>query len=65
MSHPCPCCAKVSGLYDLTCLACCARLVLSARPSRLQQEVMLAAIERQRDAPKRAAILAVVEKAKK
>ena len=34
------------GGYDLACLPCCARLVLSARPSREHARGMLAAIER-------------------
>lgn len=34
------------GTYRMDCLACCARLVLSARPSRPHAGAMLAAIER-------------------
>ena len=34
------------GTYRMDCLACCARLVLSARPSRDHARAMLAAIER-------------------
>ncbi len=41
----------------MSCLACCARLVVSAWPSAHQVEAMLAAIARFRDAPGRDAIL--------
>lgn len=34
------------GTYRMDCLACCARLVLSARPSRPHAGAMLAAIDR-------------------
>ena len=34
------------GGYDLACLPCCARLVLSAHPSRPHAGAMLAAVER-------------------
>lgn len=34
------------GTYRMDCLGCCARLVLSARPSRPHAGAMLAAIER-------------------
>ncbi|OZB41612.1 MAG: hypothetical protein B7X60_11315, partial [Polynucleobacter sp. 39-45-136] len=47
----------VSGVYQFQCLACCVRAVASARPSRIHQEAMLAAIARTRDAPSRQAIL--------
>lgn len=67
----CPSCAiriakteslfPLSGLYVLGCLHCVAALVLSARPSRLHQEAMLAAIARSRNAPSREKILAVVK----
>lgn len=46
------------GVYDLkSCLTCCARLVLSARPEKRFQEAMLAAIAMQKGAPNRAQIL--------
>lgn len=50
----------MSGAYQLTCLHCCARLVLSTQPDRLQASVMLAAIARQPGDPDRADILALV-----
>jgi len=58
----CPACEsskqrRHSGAYHLACLECCVRLVLSTHPSKRQAAVMLAAIERFRDAPGRAAIL--------
>ena len=45
-------------MYVLACLSCAIRLVKSARPSRLHQESMLAAIARSRNAPSRESILA-------
>ena len=45
------------GVYDTTCIACCARLVISARPNKRFQEAMLAAIAMQKGAPNRAQIL--------
>ena len=41
----------------MVCLPCCVRLVLSARPSREQAQVMLATIARFPGAPGRAEIL--------
>ena len=52
-----------SGLYALVCLHCAAALVLSARPSRLHQEAMFAAIARVRNAPTRNAIIAAIKDA--
>lgn len=52
-----------SGLYTLTCLACCIRLVLSTHPSRERAAAMLAVIERGPHAPPREAILAGVREA--
>lgn len=34
------------NVYHLNCIKCCARLVISARPSRRHQEAMLAHCER-------------------
>ena len=45
------------GVYDATCPACCARLVISARPNKRFQEAMLAAIAMQKGAPEREQIL--------
>lgn len=56
----CQDCAK-PYTHNLHCTQCCARLVASARPSRSQQEAMLAAIARLgsplNPVPTRAAIL--------
>ena len=46
-----------SGLYHLDCLDCCARLVMSARPCRRNQEAMLQLIESGRDRPTRESVL--------
>ena len=45
------------GVYNLKCIACCARLVISARPSKPLQEGHLAAIARQTGSPSRQDIL--------
>jgi hypothetical protein len=36
----------IHGGYQMDCLQCCARLVVSARPLRQQQQALLAAIAR-------------------
>ena len=64
---PCPACEAArtkphSGAYHFGCLHCCARLVISAHPSKRQASVMLAAIERFRGAPGRAEILECVRR---
>lgn len=64
----CPACESFaqrpsSGAYRMQCLDCCARLVLSARPSRDQAAVMLDAIARYPDAPRREQITAAVKAA--
>lgn len=46
------------GGYAFACLECCARLVVSAHPSKPQAAVMLAAIARFPGAPSRSDILA-------
>jgi len=63
--QPCKACQaastnQVSGLYQMHCLRCNARLVASARPSRQHQELMLEAIARARSPHGRAEILACV-----
>jgi hypothetical protein len=51
---------KLSGLFDLRCLECCARLVISAHPDKRQAGAMLAAIARFKGAPGREQILECV-----
>jgi hypothetical protein len=53
-----------SGIYASDCLHCAVALGLSARPSRLHQEAMFAAIARARNVPTRNAIIAELEKIK-
>lgn len=53
-------CDQPRGLYDLKCLDCCARLVLSARPCKAKAAVMLEAIKRIPGAPTRADVLDAV-----
>lgn len=45
------------GVWNATCLGCCVRVVVSARPDRALQEAMLASIARHPKAPKRELIL--------
>ena len=51
------------GGYQMQCLACCARLVQSARPSKALAAGMLAAIERSKLAPTRETILKAIRTA--
>ena len=44
----------------MTCVRCCAALVLSAHPSKPQAEAMLSAIARHPESPGRASVLACV-----
>lgn len=44
----------------MQCLQCCARLVLSAHPSKQQAHAMLAAIARYESAPSRQDVLSCV-----
>ena len=53
----------LSGMYALGCLNCAAALVLSARPSRLHQDAMIASIVRNRNGLSRAAVIAAVKDA--
>ena len=55
---------RFAGAYDLKCIACCARLVKAARPSRSRQESMLEVIARTRGAPTRKAVLDFLESEK-
>lgn len=52
-----------SGLYQVDCLQCCARLVLSARPDKRKAEVMLAVIARHNGAPPRGEVLQAIRAA--
>jgi hypothetical protein len=51
----------LSGLYSMTCIQCCARLIRSARPLKHAQQSMLAAIAKHPDAPKRSDILQAIK----
>lgn len=59
---PCPCCNAFAtnplcGSYLMSCVQCCARLVLSGRPLRSHQEGMLAVIQRRSGRPIKADVL--------
>lgn len=61
----CPACESaakkpLSGIYQFTCVQCCARLVLTAHPNKRQASALLAAILRFNQAPGRAEILECV-----
>ena len=53
----------VGGSYNLACLPCCVRLVLSAYPDKRQASVMLAAIGRFEGGPDRDVVLSEVRAA--
>ncbi len=62
MEITCPDCTTSStnpthGVYNLECVMCCSRLVVSLRPSKLHQESMLEVIRRVKGSPSRQAIL--------
>lgn len=51
------------GVYLLTCVQCCARLVVSARPNKAHQEAMLIVIARTHGAPSRQRVLDCIKEA--
>lgn len=53
----CECGAKVGGWYQASCLECCARLVLTARPSKRHAGCLIGALLRFPGNPGREAIL--------
>lgn len=55
------CASGLRGAYDLNCVACCARLVISARPSKKHQESMLAAIAGYKDGPTREQVIEAIK----
>lgn len=61
----CPNCAQAAarplwGGYTTTCVHCCARLVVSARPLRHAQEAFFAMFERRIDGPTKADIIRAI-----
>lgn len=57
-------CEHVGNIYDLKCLDCCVRLVMSARPSKVHAAGLLACIERTPGTPSRAEIIEALKGAK-
>ncbi len=62
----CPACHATQarphcGAYNLRCVACCARLVVSARPLRHAQEGLLACITRHPENPSKADVLNAIK----
>ena len=51
------------GAYYLRCVACCAALIISARPNRDAQEAFFACITRRRENPSKEAIIAAIKQA--
>jgi hypothetical protein len=49
------------GAYNLRCVRCCARLVMSARPNRKAQEAMLLCITRRPENPQQSDILKAIK----
>ena len=56
-------CDQPRGVYDLMCLDCCARLVLSVRPDKAKAGAMLAVIERMPGSPARTEVIGAVKAA--
>ena len=65
MEPTCPACQAhqsnpLSGLVQMACPHCCARLVAKTRPDKAQAKAMLAAIARHPGSPPRALVLQLV-----
>ena len=56
-------CDQPRGVYQLQCLDCCARLVMSAHPDRRAAGMLMAAIERYKGAPAKADVVEAVRSA--
>ena len=54
-------CYQPRGVYQLQCLDCCARLVMSAHPDRRVAGMLMAAIERYKGAPAKADVAQAVK----
>jgi len=46
-----------TGVYNLKCLPCCARLIVSARPSKQHQQALFHTISQLKEAPTQEAII--------
>lgn len=49
-----------SGLYNFSCVQCCARLVATTKPDKAKAKAMLEAIARFKPSPPRPTILAAL-----
>ena len=56
-------CSQPRGVYDLACLDCCVRLVMTAHPNKRVAGALMAAIERHKGAPARADVVEAVRAA--
>ena len=56
-------CDQPRGVYDLNCLDCCTRLVMSAHPNRPLARALMASIERHKGAPAKSAVVQSIEAA--
>lgn len=69
MSCPCKDCWRATltphwGGFNMACIGCCARLVLSCSPDKQQAEAMLGAITMRPGRPTRKEVLAAVRERK-
>jgi hypothetical protein len=55
-------CDQPRGVYDLNCLDCCTKLVMSAYPNKRVAAVLLESIDRYKGAPSRAEVVESVGK---
>lgn len=64
----CPACLRAialpikGGRYNFTCVHCCARLIVHARPLKPQQEGHFSAISRLPTAPKKEQIIGAIQR---
>lgn len=61
----CKMCDGYPGLYDVKCLDCCVRLVMSTKPDKQLAAAMLQSIEMFPGAPKRSEILSKIKDLKR
>ena len=54
-------CSQPRGVYDLSCLDCCARLVMSAYPDRPLARALMASVERHKGAPAKADVVEAIK----
>lgn len=55
-------CDQPSGVYNLNCLDCCTKLIMSAYPNKRVAAVLMESIERHKGAPSRAEVVDSLKK---